>query len=226
MRSESLIHECRQDRRCKARTRDTENRWHGAGVERPDSLCHSCEQRAFDAIRQLPRDYQLLQAALTEETSRLSGPKVSGSSEPSIPINISADTLMAAITDECERWAAHLPWEGIELTVVCSHLGTLVDLPPQSVTVWVPRPDGGDTQMNTVMDGVDAVLRLARLHERAVQLLDLGPEQDEKLDDPCHVCGLAAVTASVKTQLVTCNHCRNVWHQDEFARLNNPLAAA
>lgn len=219
-------HECRQRRRCKARVRDDGGEFHGAGVERPDTLCRSCEESAFADIRELGQDYQLLSVARIESRSHASGPKVSGSSERPILISIAADTLMTAINEESARWARRLPGEGDELTVICSQLGTLVDLPPQEVTVWIPHPDGGDNTMRIILDGVDAVLRLAALHQRAMKVLDVGPERDEKLDDPCHVCGWAAITASVKTELVTCHRCHNVWHQTEFARLNNPLAAA
>ncbi|MEV0247945.1 hypothetical protein AB0H76_15235 [Nocardia sp. NPDC050712] len=223
---ETVEHECRQGRRCKARTRTADDHWHGAGVEKPESLCRACEQSAFADIRELGDDYSLLAAASGKPQSQRGGPKVSGSSEPSIPINLAADTLVTAIEEESARWARRLPGEGWELTVISSNLGVLVGLPPQRVTVWAPHPDGGDDIRETVMDGVDAVLALAALHQRATKVLGLEPERDQKLDEPCHVCGWAAVTVSVKTQLVTCHRCHNVWHQDEFSRLNNPLAAA
>lgn len=219
-------HLCRQGSRCKARVKDSEGKFHGAGVERPDSLCRPCEESAFADIRELGNDRVMLLAAVTEERSRLSGPKVSGSSELQVPINVSADALATAIVEESARWARRLPGEGDELTLICSQLGTLVDLPPQEVTLWVPHPDGGDGWKRSVKDGVDAVLDLAALHHRAVKLLDLGPERDQVLPEPCHVCGWLGVTSSIKTQLVTCHRCHNVWHQDEFARLNNPLVAA
>lgn len=223
---DSLQHICRQGRRCKARIRNDDGVVRGAGVERPDTLCRSCEEHAFDAIRQLASDYGQLLESRTEQRSPVSGPWVSGSTDLPIPISLAVDTLMTAIDEESARWARRLPGDGPELTVICSQLGTLVGLPPTSVTVWVPHPDGGDDLGDTVLDGVDAVLRLAALHHRAVKVLGLEPDRDEKLSEPCHVCGWATVTASVRTELVTCHRCHNVWHQDEFARLNNPLAAA
>lgn len=226
MSEKSPEHQCRQARRCKARVRMDDGTLAGTGVERPDSLCRSCEESAFADIRELANDYRMLSAARTEQRSHASGPKVSGSSERPILISIAADTIMTAINEESARWARRLPGHGDELTVICSQLGTLVDLPPQQVTVWIAHPDGGDNTMRITLDGVDAVLRLSALHQRSMKVLDVGPERDEKLEDPCHVCGWAAVTASVKTELVTCHRCHNVWHQTEFARLNNPLAAA
>lgn len=225
-RQDGPEHECRQGRRCKARLRDAESRWHGAGVERPDSLCRPCEEHAFADIRQLGDDYYLLNAARTEERSRLSGQKVSGSSERPIPIPLGIDTLMTEIVEESARWARRLPGEGDELAVIGANLGTLVDLPPQELTVWVPHPDGGDDITRIVLDGVDAVLRLSKLHQRAMTALCLETPKDQTLHEPCHVCGRAMLTASLRTNLITCRGCRNVWHQDQLARLNNPLAAA
>lgn len=218
-------HSCRQGRRCKARVRDAEGEWHGVGVERPGSLCRSCEAHAFDAIRQLPDDYDALGASRTEQRSKVSGPFVTGSSERPIPIPLGIDTLMTEINEETARWARRLPGEGSDFTVISSALGTLVDLPPQKITVWVPHPDGGDDIGETVLDGVDAVLRLSRLHERAVSALGL-TDATPWLAEHCHVCGLRALTANMRDATIHCRSCRNVWDQDEFARLNNPLVAA
>jgi hypothetical protein len=219
-------HECRQGRRCKSRTRDAEGKWHGKGVERADTLCRSCEEHAFADIRQLQNDYRLLGAAFTEGQSHVIGPKVSGSTELPIPIPLAVDTLMSDINEETARWACLLPREGDNFTVICSALGTLVDLPPHIVPVWIPHSDGGDSIGETLMDGVDAVLRLSNLHRRAITVLGLEPDRDERLEgEHCHVCGLAALTSSLRTQLITCRSCHNVWHQDVFARLNNPVAA-
>lgn len=232
MRGESPEHECRQGRRCKARVRDDEGEFHGMGVERPNSLCRPCEEHAFADIRQLADDCALLLAARTEERSRLSGPKVSGSSDLPVPIQLAADTLLCEIDTEATRWAVRVTGgdpvaHTSPLTALCTSLGTLVDLPPQTVTVWIPHPDGGDDHGHAVLDGVDAVLRLSRLHQRAVKVLGLEPERDERLQEEfCHVCGIAALTMSVRTNLITCRACHNVWHQDAFTRLNNPLAAA
>lgn len=226
-----LVHRCRQGRRCKARERDDAGEYHGAGVERPDSLCRPCEEHAFADIRQLSDDYDLLYAARTEQRSQLSGQKVSGSTDLPIPIPLAVDTLMSQIGEEALRWAIRLPNDdpsgvGACLAVICSNLGTLVDLPPQQVTVWIPHPDGGDSTGRTVFDGVDAVLRLSGLHHRSITVLCLEKPKDQTLHESCHVCGRAMLTASVRTNLITCRGCHNVWDQDQFASLNNPLVAA
>lgn len=236
-------HECRQGRRCKARIRDDEGGWHGAGVEDKGKLCRPCEASCFEAIRQLGGDYGLLAIAVRNGQSAQSGPKVSGSRERPIPIPVGVDALMTDIDNETTRWALRITrGESLPRTtresvrrcvaILSTSLGTLIDLPAQPVAVWTPVADGGDyatrETSSEVLDGVDAVLRLARLHHRAVKMLGLDEPKDEWLKEPCHVCGLMMVTTSPRTDLVTCRNpeCRNVWDQEEFARLNNPLLAA
>lgn len=234
---ETLEHLCRQGRHCKARVRTDEGEWHGAGVERPDSLCRPCEDSAFKAIRQLGDDYRLLGAARTLTRSKVSGPKVSGSSERSIPIPLPVDTLMADIDLEVTRWALRIgrgeplessPAEQVLecLAILCSRLGTLVDLPLQAVTAYFPYADGGDWDGRLELDGVDAVLRLARFHDRTIQVLGLQEPSEEWLRESCHVCGSQSVFSSLSETLIRCRTCRNVWDQDEFMRLNNPFLAA
>lgn len=227
-RSDSPEHECRQGRKCKARLRDDEERWHGAGVEDAGTLCRPCEEDAFGAIRQLAEDYLQLIPARTEIRSPVSAPKVSGSSERPIPIRLGPDTLMSDIDGETLRWALRItrgePHDN-SITVLCSNLGTLISLPAQSVTAWHPHPEGGDDVEDVTLDGVDAVLRLARLHQRALVILGL-IETTTWLTEACHMCGLRTLTMSIEHELISCRNCRNCWHQDDFARLNNPMMAA
>lgn len=234
-------HECRNGRRCKSRTRDDEGEWHGAGVEDAGKLCQPCEGSAFDAIRALGHDYLALQDAILEPRGRIDGPKVMGSSERKIPIPLDVDTLMSEIDDEALRWTVRItrgdalpgtPHERVSrcVSILSANLGTLIDLPAQTVTAWFPHPDGGDWDGRLVLDGVDAVLRLAKLHHRAQSVLGL-VETTTWLAESCHVCGLRTLTiASDGDQpddsLVSCRSCKNVWSQAQFARLNNPLVAS
>ena len=218
-------HECRQGHRCKSRIRDAGGKWHGAGVERGGTLCRSCESHAFNDIRRLDDDWSLLEAVRLQQGSHVSGPKVSGSSERPIPIPLGINTLLTEFTEETTRWANRLPGAGSGLTLICSSLGTLIDLPPQLMSVWRPHPDGGDDITYATLDGVDAVLRLSRLHHRAQSALGL-IETTAWLNESCHICGYRMLTMALEHELIQCRNCRNCWHQDEFARLNNPLAVA
>lgn len=215
-------HECRQGRRCKSRIRDAEGIFHGAGVERPNSLCRACEDSAFADIRELSNDYLELAAGVTTKQETAGGPKVTRSADPSVPIQLGTDALMTLINEEAARWARRLPGDGDELTVICSHLGTLVDLPPQKVVVWRPHPDGGDDTTDQILDGVDAVLRLANLHKRAQMLLG-EVETTIFLPDPCPHCARKALAVSKDQQRVTCKGCRIVWDSEHFALLSNVL---
>lgn len=230
MSTDSPEHQCRQGHRCKARVRDDDGAFHGAGVEDANTLCRPCEFAAFDAIRALAQDYAALRVARTRVRSHISGPKVSGSSQRSIPIALAADTLMSDIDLETLRWAVRItrgdPIPGDDcFAVLCAHLGTLIGLPAQQVTVWVPHPDGGDGTARAVYDGVDAVLRLARLHQRAQAVLELDEPRVQWLRESCHVCGYCTLTSSIPEATISCKSCRNVWDQDVFAGLNNPLLA-
>lgn len=227
MSNEISDHQCRQDRRCKARVQDAEGSFRGVGVERPNSLCHPCEEVAFDNIRQLPDDCRLLAEAFHEGRAQDSGPKVSGSSDRSIPIPLALDSLLGEIDNEATRWAIRVTKgdpiaHDSPLTAVLANLGTLVDLPPQSVTAWRPHPDGGDDHDRIVLDGVDAVLRLSGLHQRAWALLGL-TETTTFLPDPCPHCARKALAVSKDQSMVTCKGCRIVWDSPRFALLSNIL---
>ncbi|MGI5223041.1 hypothetical protein [Nocardia sp. CA-290969] len=192
----------------------------------------------FAAIGELGSDFdRLIPERVAVQRATAGGPKVSGSSERPCPISLAADTLMTDIDDETMRWALRitkgdpLPTDQQQrvhrcVAILGANLGTLVDMPKRTVPHWFPYPDGGDWDGRMELDGVDAALRLARLHDRAVSVLGLAETKYEWLREPCHVCGHKTVTASLEEPLVKCRHCLNVWHQDEFTRLNNPLAVA
>jgi len=224
-RSDGPQHLCRQGRKCKSRVKDTAGKFHGVGVESPDSLCHVCEEHAFEAIRELGNDLSMLVTSVEDGRAAAAGPKVSFSAERPVPIDLGVDSLRGEIDNEVTRWAIRVT-RGEELTnphaTLCANLGTLIDLPPQRVTVWIPHPDGGDDVGDEILDGVDAVLRLVKLHQRAQAMLGL-TETTTFLPDPCPHCGRKALAVSKDQQRVTCKGCRIVWDSDHFALLSNVL---
>lgn len=177
------------------------------------------------------------------------------SSEQSIPIPLDIDTLRTAIDNELQRWHNRLtgcdpvpvnPRACVQQChrIVCSRLGTLVDLPVAEYTVNVPLHDGGDDLERWEMDGVDAVLRLAELHRRTETVLGVA-DVVQWMRQKCHVCGLKALVLTIAppTQGVTdgagrkvdpppaddmvkCRSCHNAWTYEQFVRLNDPLVAA
>ncbi|WP_280331516.1 hypothetical protein [Nocardia wallacei] len=224
----NITHECRA-RKCRARTRDEDGRWHPAGTERPDSLCVSCEKATFSAIRQLDSDFAALDEAATDSTTQGNclESKVTKSRGRPVPVNVGLLALAAEIDDEVMTWALRadhaldeLPrnqWQRVHtcVTSLRTHLGTLVDLPPQDVCVFEPDEHGDDQAVTKALDGVDAVQRLARLHHRAQDALGL-PEKVAWLQSPCHLCGLKALTHGEEDDIVTCRNCCAVWTLDEY----------
>lgn len=220
-------HECRQGRKCKARTKDAEGTWHGAGVEDAGRLCRPCEEHAFADIRQLDDDYGALLAADRSERAASAEPKVSGSAELPVPIALDMDALVTEFNEEAARWSRRLPGEDpylVEdcLTKICAYLGTIVDMPMRQFTVWSPHPDGGDSFTETFLDGVDGILRLANLHRRAQALLGV-VEVTTFLPDPCPHCARKALAVSKDQERVTCKACLIVWGSEHFALLSNVL---
>lgn len=230
-------HECRQGRHCRARLRDAEEKWHGAAVEEAGRLCRSCEQYMFEAIGHLWDDYRALEIAVHEPRGRIDGPKIRKTADRKVLIPLDVDSAMFAIDDETLRWTLRITRgdplpkasrDRVErcVAILSANTGTLVDLPLQRVAALMPHPEGGDYDGLLELDGVDAVLRLARLHDRSRTILGLTDRKVEPLrEDYCHVCGLAALTIEIDTGIIKCRECRNCWSQEEFARLNNPLMA-
>jgi hypothetical protein len=226
-------HQCRQGKRCAARTRDKANAWQPAGTERPNTLCLACESINFDAIRELNRDWGHLAASITTKRVTDTGPKVVSSQAHPTPIRLDVDALQNDIETELLRWARILTrgdqfpdrsGECVLAThiVVISRLGTLVDLPPREIVVLEPHSDGGDYVQRIPADGVDAILRLAKLHHRAEHVLQTRPVRIW-LTDPCPACGRKALAASKDQARITCQGCRAVWDKDQFVRLGTVL---
>lgn len=239
MIDQSPQHQCRQGRRCKDSVPHPDGELVGAGVERPDSLCRACEQAGFAAIGELADDYRALAVAVHRPRGRIDGPKITRTAERAIPLPLDVLTLMDAIDDETLRWTLRithgdpLPMSAGARVARCvailsANTGTLVDMPRRRVTVWLPHPRGGDVDGLAEFDGVDAVLRLAALHHRALTTLGLTEPPMEKLRDICHVCGHESLVANVAAPadtVIKCRNCRNCWSQEEFTRLNNVLVA-
>lgn len=232
--SDTPTHECRRGRRCKARRKTADGAFHGALIERPDALCHPCEDGAFEAIRHLGDDYADLSGHQFEDHTQSQGPKIGGFNPvAAIPVALGVDTLMWAIYNETLRWYARITKgdpEPVDFTervrhrvlVLGANLGTLVDTPKRRLPALFPHPDGGDWRGVEEMDGVDAVLRLASFHHRAQALMG-EVETVIFLPDPCPHCGRKALAASKDQEHVTCKSCQIVWDSAHFALLSNVL---
>lgn len=226
-------HQCRQGKRCAARTRNKTNEWQPAGTEQPNTLCPACETINFDAIRELNKDWNDLAASITTKRVTDTGPKVITSQTHPIPIRLDVDALQNDIETELLRWARILtrgeefPMKSRECVhathnAITTRLGTLIDLPPREITTLEAHPDGGDYVQRVLVDGIDAILRLAHLHHRTEHVLQTRPIKIW-LTDPCPACGRKALAASKDQARITCQGCRAVWDKDQFARLGTVL---
>lgn len=224
-------HECRQGRRCKARIKNDEGAFHGTGVERPGTLCHPCEDNAFEAIWSLATDWDDLAEALTEpRVTADQGQNVTRTAERPLPLRADVDAVMTDIVSELVRWTRRvardeeLPRGDGECVKRCvvilgARKGTLIDLPPRQFEDWTRQ---GDALVEVTLDGVDAVLRLARLHGRALAVL--GQAQTRIwLPDPCPACGRKSLSPSANQERISCQGCHVVWDAKHFALLGNVL---
>lgn len=77
---------------------------HGALTEKPDTLCPVCMNTVESAVRQLPRDWQELRAALGERSPTTQS-RIRSTPTPAIPISTRKEALMTAIVETAERAA-------------------------------------------------------------------------------------------------------------------------
>lgn len=76
----------------------------GVMNEHPGTLCPACDKHIRGAIRQLPRDWAELRAALGER-STTTGAKVSSTPTPAMPISARKQAMMAAIVELADHAA-------------------------------------------------------------------------------------------------------------------------
>lgn len=230
--TDTLEHECRKGRRCATRTRTPDGEYRGGGIETP-GLCTPCEEHAFDAMNELHTDWARLDGALTA-TRKSNTPQIGGTNAHPIPLRLDVAAISAEIETEVIRWARVVTRGNVDLpavtgtcvshcvTILRLHTGTLIGQPTRRYWDLQPHPDGGDHLAQIELDGVDAVLRLAELHNRATKALDLA-EARIWLPDPCPHCGRKALLPSNNQERVTCQACRITWDSDHFALLSNVL---
>lgn len=98
------VYRCLAGAACReANTTDTGR--HAATTINPNTLCPACHTHITNAVKQLPRDWAELRAALGER-SNTTGTKIRSTPTPAIPISTRKEALMAAIVDMTDRAAA------------------------------------------------------------------------------------------------------------------------
>ncbi|OBA62205.1 hypothetical protein A5780_19295 [Nocardia sp. 852002-20019_SCH5090214] len=232
-------HECRNGHHCRQATRTDDGEKVGAIIERA-GLCPPCERHAFAAIQQLADDWIALNRAAGNVFSRLdSSPRVNQTPDRhKVPVRLEALDLATVIDQEVGRWAWRvaphvkdaMPGNAQarvarHVTALTRHLGTLADLPAQSVGIPSVGDNGHVQWTRTPLDGADALMRLERLHRAANRLLGRTGAVTW-LREPCQDCGRRTLTSNPYENLISCAHCGHAWAADEFDALTNMEAAA
>lgn len=227
-------HDCRRAERCSDRSRDEHGTITPAMTERPNTLCLSCEAWARTAINGLHIDWRELFLSLPASGATSDGPMVGGSRETPIPLRASVDACMVAIETELVRWASVLTAGATRFgrredavrtaaAVVIAQLPELLRLPVHHVEVLEPvGPGGADVAQLLEMDGVDAVLFLARLHSRSQHLIG-SSVVTRWLDHACPACRTKTLKVkqartSGDPDVTVCQKCHQAWQDRDLDR--------
>lgn len=176
-------HRCRSGRWCVARSgRDP------AVTSKPDTLCHQCVddiQRLRDRIPALVDALKIF-VGITPVSARLS--KVSGSKEPSSPLNLAAESLLSDIGEVVSRCGNYL-------------IRDLVSRPAERFTVW-----RGDVEQQTFFDGVALALQVRSVCRRAEKLVGFD-EVWQRRHAVCPSCGMPCLGQFSGSEVVQCSGC-------------------
>jgi hypothetical protein len=223
-------------------------RWAGCQLNAEQGLCEMCETHVSQAVRHLIGDYVEL-TSLLGTSGAASDAQVKFSRELRIPLRLAAKTLQEAILEETSTWlptlteALGMDWytsteERIYRAQVRVHrasrilthtVSQLLKLPPQEVPAWdsngMPLLDETFEYQDAVeLDGIDAALRLLRLHE-LTKVVAGRTELVHELVTPCPRCNRIALVRYDGTTEVTCRGCHDTWPEADIKRLCLVLAS-
>lgn len=185
-------HRCRSAKRCVNRTAD------GSAITvKQNTLCPACVKQIQAQADELPalRDAVRVFIGIRPKTAMES--RVSGTQEPSSPINLSAETLIGDIDDV-------LSWVGGVL------IRDLVTQAESEFLVWV-----GEVQQRVLWDGVARALKVGKVWARAHHLLGF-ERQWERRHAPCGECGMPCMGTFVGSGTVHCTNCGVSIAQDKY----------
>ncbi len=243
---------CASGHRCGDRERvegeDGERRWAGAQIDRERGVCAACTRALSQSLPHLVRDYVELVTILGEHGAG-DGEMVRSSRDLPIPIRLAVKTLQERLVSEVDTWiepvCERLGIDWLSSTeqallkpqvrlaravpILSNGLGTLLTLPPHEVSAWddegMPIQDPTGTYTETVeLDGVDAALRLLRIHNQVRVVAGRG-ELQHKLPAPCPGCGRIALVRDNGETDVHCLACRDRWIEKDYERLCLVLAS-
>lgn len=163
---------------CRAEVIDKKR--HGAPTDHPETLCDACFTRIESAIRQLPRDWSDLRAAIGERAT-VTGQRVHSTPTPAIPISPRKEALMSAIVETADRAAGIIA----ELLNTEQPTGRRTTAPAISIDRRDTFPRAGtpaDTAEQTVRPPDEQLLAAAiAIIEPNIDLLATAPEDAHNL---------------------------------------------
>lgn len=204
-------------------------------IEEQRGLCRRCRAALRRACEELSGDYCRLSAA-SDAMAATGSEHVSGTPEPSTPLNMPAMALRSTLSEWAEaglRMVAdelritvrpRQPRKGMPVheyppidqaaKVLPENLDLLIDAPARPVRVWEPDPHFKE------MDGIGVATKIMQNHWRVTSLLgETNPRR--RLAMPCPVldCGAQTLGIANGETDVTCSSCGGRWTEREYAWL-------
>lgn len=206
-------------------------------IEEQRGLCKRCHGALRRAVCELVEDYERLSAAVEPDNASGGGIEhVSGTPEPSMPINGSALALRSTLSEWCvaalvlvakplgikpygrqnaKGETVHdYPPVGQAARVLPENIKALLSAPAGEMIVWV---EGGTARQSKVLDGVDIAVKMMQTHWKVTALIgDTNPRR--RLAMPCPVleCGAQTLGIANGETDVTCTTCGARWTEPYY----------
>lgn len=214
-------HRCLSGRACRTPDRTNPNNILPGLTRTPDSLCDSCLHRLGTALDNLRADYHTVDNAVTQTTNNGITQHVSGTPEPSIPINIHMDRLRRQIGANADDALHH----------VCPQLGIQHPAPwkgpgyPHRYRIIIDAAHNilpaNQKLLCSNLDGVNIAIRIIN-HHRQIQCAHGDPNPRKRLALPCPLdsCGAHHSLGINNGETdVTCTKCGGRWTEREYSWL-------
>ncbi|HEY9370027.1 hypothetical protein [Streptomyces sp.] len=246
-------HECARAERCS----DPRTVTAGGKTVRLPALTYQAfcpqDRNAIDkALKELPA-FQVRVHAEIGSRGQATGPRVSSSKTPPLPINLSVDELLRDLASVLHSWhervaaVARLSSPNGSVHAACkvlsAHLDALLALPeePMGRSVWLHEaanlPPGtiglvhksaGYADVFMHLDGARAGLEILNLHHRCRRLLGETKLRARRLSGVYCDCGYAELhemlDAEGQPAGASCRHCRAEYDSEQYADLTKDRA--
>lgn len=212
------IHRCLSGRGCRTPDRSQPNHIQPGLTRTPDSLCDSCLRRLDTALDNMQADYHTADQAVTDTVNTGITQHVSGTPEPSIPINTAMDRLRRQLGADADAALHH----------VCPQLGIRHPAPwkgpgyPHRYRIIIEAAHNilpaNRKLLCSNLDGITIALRIVNNHRHAQHLHgDPNPRKQLALPCPLDSCGAEHSLGINNGETdVTCSECGGRWSEPEY----------